>query len=78
MSALQTMLGGREDSAEERLNRLLADMAREQRELTESMETMKTRGQDRTYRFKEQMGRKLMNSQIYAKLQAYGLVEKGE
>lgn len=37
---------------------------------------MKEKQQDRTYRFKEKMGQKLMNGQVYAKLRAYGLMDE--
>ena len=52
------------------------DIAKEQQELTAQLEDMKAKQQDRTYRFKEKMGQKLMNGQVTAKLRAYGLMDE--
>ena len=76
VSAMQEMLGGCQDTAMDRLHRMLSDMKKEQQELTAQLEDMKEKQQDRTYRFKEKMGQKLMNGQVYAKLRAYGLMDE--
>lgn len=72
----QELPGDPRDIVIDRLHRLLSDMKKEQQELTAQLEDMKAKQQDRTYRFKEKMGQKLMNGQVYAKLQAYGLTEE--
>lgn len=57
---------------------LVEDLGKKQATLTAELETLRTAGKEKTLRFRETLGKKALNSQFFALLHHYGLVESEE